>query len=73
MSDRIRVLLADDHAVVRKGIREFLEEAGGMGADGGDPKALLQELEQRGLRVLRGHTGDCYDLGSAGALDIHPL
>ena len=28
MNDRIRVLLADDHAVVRKGIREFLEEAG---------------------------------------------
>ncbi len=25
--DRIRVVLADDHAVVRKGIREFLEEA----------------------------------------------
>lgn len=25
-SDAIRVLLADDHAVVRKGIREFLEE-----------------------------------------------
>ena len=24
----IRVVLADDHAVVRKGIREFLEEAG---------------------------------------------
>jgi two-component system, NarL family, response regulator LiaR len=26
MADRIRVLLADDHAVVRKGIREFLDE-----------------------------------------------
>ncbi|NIO70479.1 MAG: DNA-binding response regulator, partial [Anaerolineae bacterium] len=24
----IRVVLADDHAVVRKGIREFLEEEG---------------------------------------------
>ena len=24
----VRVLLADDHAVVRKGIREFLEEDG---------------------------------------------
>ena len=36
MNDRIRVLLADDHAVVRKGIREFLEEAGDIqaGADG---------------------------------------
>jgi len=29
MSDEtIRVLLADDHAVVRKGIREFLTEPG---------------------------------------------
>ena len=26
MPHSIRVLLADDHAVVRKGIREFLEE-----------------------------------------------
>ena len=28
MASMIRVLLADDHAVVRKGIRQFLEEAG---------------------------------------------
>jgi CheY-like chemotaxis protein len=28
MADKIRVLLADDHAVVRQGIRRFLEEAG---------------------------------------------
>jgi DNA-binding NarL/FixJ family response regulator len=28
MADRIRVLLADDHAVVRRGIRQFLDEAG---------------------------------------------
>jgi len=26
MTDKIRVILADDHAVVRKGIREFLED-----------------------------------------------
>jgi len=30
MSESIRVVLADDHAVVRKGIREFPEEAGDM-------------------------------------------
>ena len=30
MSDRIRVLLADDHDVVRMGIRQFLEEAGDL-------------------------------------------
>jgi DNA-binding NarL/FixJ family response regulator len=28
MAEKIRVLLADDHAVVRQGIRQFLEEAG---------------------------------------------
>lgn len=28
MENRIRILLADDHAVVRKGIHEFLEESG---------------------------------------------
>ena len=27
-SEPVRVLLADDHAIVRKGIREFLEEDG---------------------------------------------
>jgi len=30
MEQPIRVVLADDHAVVRKGIREFLEESGGI-------------------------------------------
>jgi DNA-binding NarL/FixJ family response regulator len=28
--DPVRILLADDHAIVRKGIREFLEEDGGL-------------------------------------------
>jgi two-component system response regulator DegU len=28
MSNRMTVILADDHAVVRKGIRELLEEPG---------------------------------------------
>ncbi len=28
MNDRIRVLLADDHEVVRQGVRRFLDEAG---------------------------------------------
>ena len=28
MTDKIRVLLADDHVLVRQGIRQFLEEAG---------------------------------------------
>ncbi len=44
----IRVVLADDHAVVRKGIREFLEESGDIrvvaeAADGAEAVALVAE------------------------------
>jgi DNA-binding NarL/FixJ family response regulator len=44
----IRVVLADDHAVVRKGIREFLEEEGDIvvvaeAADGDQAVALVAE------------------------------
>lgn len=43
----IQVILADDHAVVRKGIREFLEEAGDIqvvaeAADGDEALALIR-------------------------------
>lgn len=46
----IRVVLADDHAVVRKGIREFLEEEGDIivvaeAADGDEAVALVAEHE----------------------------
>jgi DNA-binding NarL/FixJ family response regulator len=42
----IRVLLADDHAVVRKGIRDFLEEEGDIqviaeASDGEQAKQLI--------------------------------
>lgn len=50
MSDTqpIRVVLADDHAVVRKGIREFLEQSGNIrvvaeAADGAEAVALVGE------------------------------
>jgi DNA-binding NarL/FixJ family response regulator len=50
MSDTqpIRVVLADDHAVVRKGIREFLEQSGNIyvvaeAADGVEAVALVGE------------------------------
>jgi DNA-binding NarL/FixJ family response regulator len=44
----IRVMLADDHAVVRKGIREFLEETGDIqvvaeAADGNSALALARQ------------------------------
>lgn len=42
----IRVVLADDHAVVRKGIREFLEESGGIvvAAEASDGDAALEAI-----------------------------
>ncbi|HEY64650.1 MAG TPA: response regulator transcription factor [Caldilineae bacterium] len=48
MHEPIRVVLADDHAVVRKGIREFLEEYEDIvvvaeAADGEEAKALIQQ------------------------------
>ena len=47
MSDKIRVLLADDHAVVRQGIRRFLEEAGDIEvvAEAGDGAEALRLVE----------------------------
>ncbi|MBE2272113.1 MAG: response regulator, partial [Anaerolinea sp.] len=46
----IRVVLADDHAVVRKGIREFLEEDGNIevvaeAGDGEKVKACILEFK----------------------------
>jgi DNA-binding NarL/FixJ family response regulator len=47
-SGPVRVLLADDHALVRKGIRDFLEEDGGLtvvaeATDGGEAVRLAAE------------------------------
>ena len=55
-ADSIRVILADDHAVVRKGIREFLTEPGDIeviaeAADGDEAIALLEQ-EQPDVAVL---------------------
>src|SRR5512146_1420057 len=48
-SNTIHVILADDHAVVRKGIREFLLEPGDIdvmaeAADGDEAVALIDQL-----------------------------
>ena len=52
----IRVLLADDHAVVRKGIREFLTEPGDIDviaeASNGDEAIALLAKEQPDVAVL---------------------
>ncbi len=50
MNDEIRVILADDHALVREGIRQFLEEARdivviGEADDGAEAMQLVAELE----------------------------
>jgi DNA-binding NarL/FixJ family response regulator len=49
MSGQIRVLLADDHAIVRAGLRTILENehdvvAAGEAATGPDAKRLCEEL-----------------------------
>ncbi len=49
-TELIRVLLADDHAVVRKGIREFLTEPGDIevvaeASDGDEAIMLLEQIE----------------------------
>ena len=48
MGERIRVILADDHAVVRKGIREFLEVAGDVEvvAEADDGAQALRLIEE---------------------------
>jgi DNA-binding NarL/FixJ family response regulator len=48
MSEVIRVVLADDHAVVRQGVGQFLEESGGIqvvaeASDGLEAVALIEE------------------------------
>jgi len=47
MGEGIRVLLADDHAVVRQGIRQFLEEAGDIEvvAEAGDGAQAIHLVE----------------------------
>ncbi|HEX9013184.1 MAG TPA: response regulator transcription factor [Anaerolineaceae bacterium] len=46
--ETIRVILADDHAVVRAGIRQFLERAGGIDvlAEAGDGAEAVAVIEQ---------------------------
>ena len=56
MTDKIRVLLADDHAVVRKGIRDFLEETGEIRvvaeADEGVEAVTLAEQHAPDVAIL---------------------
>lgn len=51
--EKVRVLLADDHAVVRAGIRQFLERSGKIEvvAEAGDGREACQIMEERPLDV----------------------
>jgi DNA-binding NarL/FixJ family response regulator len=56
VSDKIRVLLADDHVLVRQGIRQFLEEVADIEViaeanDGAEALQMIQE-EQPDIAVL---------------------
>ena len=55
-NDLIRVLLADDHAIVRAGIRQFLERAGDIQvvaeADDGEMAKILLQQKQPDVAVL---------------------
>src|SRR4030042_3329067 len=55
-TDPIRVLLADDHAIVRAGIRQFLERAGDIQvvaeADDGEMAKVLIQQKQPDVAVL---------------------
>lgn len=50
---KVRVLLADDHAVVRAGIRQFLERSGRIEvvAEAGDGREACQIMDQQPLDV----------------------
>lgn len=49
MGEKIRVILADDHVLVRQGIRQFLEEADDIAvvAEAGDGDEALRLVEQQ--------------------------
>lgn len=69
MSTKINVLLADDHGVVRRGIREFLEEEGDItviaeAEDGLQAIALIQE-HQPDVAVLDIKMPNCNGIEAA--------
>ncbi|HEX3617430.1 MAG TPA: response regulator transcription factor [Solirubrobacteraceae bacterium] len=49
MSDKIRIVIADDHAIVRRGLRQLLEDE-----DGFEVVAEADDVESA-MRYLRGH------------------
>ncbi len=65
-TDLIRVILADDHAVVRQGIRDFLIESGDIdviteAADGEKAIALIDQLRPW-IDLIRGRSSSSTSL-----------
>lgn len=50
----LRIIIADDHPIVRSGMRELLERSGEFGpmAEAGSPDELVQGLEQRPFDLI---------------------
>ncbi|HEX3802117.1 MAG TPA: response regulator transcription factor [Solirubrobacteraceae bacterium] len=69
MAEPIRIVIADDHAIVRRGLRQLLE-----GEDGFDVVAEAEDVETA-RRVMRGHSPDVLvlDLNMPGEPSIEAI
>jgi two-component system response regulator NreC len=69
MSDRIRIVIADDHAIVRRGLRQLLEDE-----DSFEVVAEADDVESA-MRYLRGHHPDVLvlDLNMPGEPSIEAI
>jgi two-component system response regulator NreC len=69
MSDKIRIVIADDHAIVRRGLRQLLEDE-----DGFEVVAEAEDVESA-KRYLRGHHPDVLvlDLNMPGEPSIEAI
>jgi two-component system, NarL family, response regulator NreC len=69
MTDKIKIVIADDHAIVRRGLRQLLE-----GEDGFEVVAEAEDVEST-RRYVRGHSPDVLvlDLNMPGESSIEAI
>ena len=69
MTDKIKIVIADDHAIVRRGLRQLLE-----GEDGFEVVAEAEDVESA-RRYVRGHSPDVLvlDLNMPGESSIEAI
>jgi two-component system, NarL family, response regulator NreC len=69
MTDKIKIVIADDHAIVRRGLRQLLE-----GEDGFEVVAEAEDVESA-RRYMRGHSPDVLvlDLNMPGESSIDAI